>query len=87
MTRVVGQVPVQPMTVASLPVRVYTKPSAEAARAPLGAAKLPASRRTRAAERIRLAGIRHSTLPPRDPERRAHTCTIPWREEFWGDVT
>ena len=40
------------------------------------------SKRAKAAESIRLVGIRNPTLPSRVPERQAHTCTIPWWEEF-----
>jgi hypothetical protein len=81
-----GHALVQPVTMAAPSVTVYAKPPSESARAPLGAAKLLASIKAIAAERIRLAGIMYSMLPVRDPERQAHTCTIPWREEFWKDL-
>jgi hypothetical protein len=85
MTRVGGQVPpVQPVTVATLPVRVYSKPSAESARAPLGAAKLTASSRARVAERARLVSTRNSMLPSRSPKWQAHTYTFLWREVVLG---
>ena len=75
MTRVAGQVLlVQPVTVAPLPVTVYSNPSADRARAPLGAAKLTASSRARAAERARLAGIDSS---PSDTMCRAREAQ-PW---------
>ena len=64
LTRVAEQVLVQPVTVAAPPETVYSKPASESARAPLGAAKLTASRRAKAADRARLAAIRHSIPRP-----------------------
>ena len=80
MRRVVGQVAVQPVTVASRPRRVYSKalPSdAEMACActPLGAAKLTASSRARAADTIRLIGIDASSSGTMCRARGAQ----PWR--------
>ena len=75
MRRVVGQVAVQPVTVASRPRRVYSKPPAEKARAPLGAAKLTASSRARAADTIRLIGIDASSSGTMCRARGAQ----PWR--------
>ena len=82
MTRLAGQAPVQPVTMAAVPDKMNSKPPAESARAPLGTAKLTASHRARTAGTIRLAAIRCSMLPTRTPERQAHTCTILWREEL-----
>jgi hypothetical protein len=82
MTRLVGQVLVQAVTVAAEPTTVYSNPSADSACAPLGVAKLAAIKKESAAVTILLVGIRDPMLPPRDPKRQAHTCTIPWREEF-----
>jgi hypothetical protein len=76
MTRVVGQVPpVQPVTVAAPSVTVYSKPASENARAPLGVVKLTASRRARAADRARLAGIDDSSTGTMGRAREAQ----PWR--------
>ena len=78
MRRVVGQVAVQPVTVASRPRRVYSKalPSnAEMACTPLGAAKLTASSRARAADTIRLIGIDASSSGTMCRARGAQ----PWR--------
>ena len=89
MTRAVGQASTQPSTrAAAVPLlTVYSKPPSFAARAPLGAAKLTASRRARAAVSRRLVGISDPTLLSRDPGRQAHTCTIPWWEEFLEETT
>jgi hypothetical protein len=61
MTRAVGQVLVQPVTVAAEPTTVYSNPFADSARAPLGAARLTASIIARAADTACLADINLET--------------------------